>query len=445
MKYLTEPAKEIPIISEYDVVVCGGGPAGICAGLASARQGFRTVIIEQFNCLGGIATAGLHQKIAVYCASGGSPEIAGGIAAEIRTRAETEADGYYMPDGRIYSRPALFVEIEAFKHLLDRMALEASLDIIYYAQFSDVIIEDRNIKGIIITSKSGRQAILAKKIIDCTGDGDVAYRAGCPMQIGRPEDGKMQPATLMYRVGGVDADKVWKYRTEEDASLEQFFKTAVEKGLMEPWQTKLMGFWWVPSRPDQMNVNATHMHYDGTNVFNLTKAAIDGRKQVHQAVRAMRELVPGFEKSYLIDTASYIGIRETRRIVGEYVLTLDDIKNQTIFEDSIGLGGAFIDIHNVDGPGMDKKAGYVFPIGGYYSLPYRSLVPQEIDNLLIAGRCHSVTHEAAGSTRWMTQCMIMGEAAGVAAALSIEDGYTFREMNIKSLQNRLKNNGAILS
>lgn len=158
----------------------------------------------------------------------------------------------------------------------------------------------------------------------------------------------------------------------------------------------------------------------------------------------MRALVPGFENSYLIDTAAYVGVRETRRIFGEYILTVDDIKAQTIFEDSIGLGAAFIDIHNVEGPGMDKKSGYYLPRGGYYSIPYRTLLPEKIDNLLVAGRCHSATHEAAGSTRWMTQCMVMGQAAGTAAAISIEKKVPPRKLSIKKLQERLLRDKAIL-
>ncbi len=213
---------------------------------------------------------------------------------------------------------------------------------------------------------------------------------------------------------------------------------------MGPWQSQHMGFWWIPSRPDQVGVNFTHMHLDGTSAFDMTTASIEGRKQVHEAVRAMRELIPGFEKSYLLDTAPCVGVRETRRIYGEYVLTVEDIKAQTIFDDSIGLGAAFVDIHNLDGPGMDEASDYHLPAGGYYSIPYRTLVPEKVDNLLVAGRCHSATHEAAGSTRWMTQCMVMGQAAGTAAALSIEDDVVPRRVCADSLQKWLKRAGAIL-
>lgn len=436
MKKISEPAREIEVLGEYDVLVCGGGPAGVCAGLAAARAGKKTLLIEQFGCLGGMATSGLHQKVAVFFAQGGNPEIVGGIGKEIADRACKDFDASYPTSG-------LVVEIEGFKYLLDRMAEESGLEVLFYSQVSDAIVQADRVAGVKLNNKSGRFAALGNVVIDCTGDADVAFRAGCRMMHGRPEDGRMQPVTLMYRVGGVDWPRAAEY-WREDSGLKRFCKRAAEERLMGPWQTQLMGFWWMPSRPDQVGVNFTHMHLDGSSAFDLTRAAIEGRKQVREAVEAMRTLVPGFEKSYLIDTAAMIGVRETRRIFGEYVLTAQDIMNQAIFEDSIGLGGAFIDIHNTEGPGMDAKSGFHLPPGGYYSIPYRTLVPEKIDGLLVAGRCHSATHEAAGSTRWMSQCMVMGQAAGTAAALAVDEGCQPREVNVSKLQSRLSQAGAIL-
>lgn len=437
MGTIREPAREIEVLGEYDVVVAGGGPAGVCAGLAAARLGMKTLLVEQFGCLGGMATSGLHQKIAVFFAEGGSPEIVGGIGKEIATRAMTEYGATYPPSG-------LFVEIEGFKYLLDRMAEEAGLEVLFYSQVSDAIVEDGCVRGIKFNNKSGRFAALGKVVIDCTGDADVAFRSGCRMMHGRDQDGKMQPVTLMYRIGGADWQRTAQY-WREDRELRGFCKKAADMGLMRPWQSQLMGFWWGPARPDQIGVNFTHMHLDGSSVFDLTKAAVEGRRQVWEAVRAMKELVPGLENSYLIDTAAMIGVRETRRIFGEYVLTADDLKNLTIFEDSIGLGGAFIDIHNTEGAGMDKKSGYHLAPGTYYSIPYRTLVPEQMDGLLVAGRCHSATHEAAGSTRWMSQAMVMGQAAGTAAVLAARSGVQPRAVDINSLQNQLRSDAAILS
>lgn len=435
-----QPASEIEVYGDYDVIIAGGGPAGICAGLSAARSGLNTLLIEQHGCLGGTATVGLHQKIAVYMGSGGINEIVGGIPREIAARAEQDHEAVWSPHG---GNNGLFVEIEGYKYLLDTMAQESGLNLLFFTQFSDALIEDNRIAGIIFTNKSGRIAARSRVVIDCTGDADVAFRAGCRMMHGREEDGKMQPITLMYRVGGVDCSRAGDYWAQ-DAKLEAFCRRAVEEGYMRPWQTQLMGFWFNRNRPDQVNVNFTHMLLDATSAHDLTTAMVEGRKQVHEAVRAMQALVPGFENSYLIDTAPYSGIRETRRIYGEYVLTVDDIKNQAIFPDTIGLGGAFVDIHNTEGPGMDKKSGFTLPPGGYYSIPYRTLIPEKLDNLLVAGRCHSATHEAAGSTRWMTQCMVMGQAAGTAATLAISTNTTLRKVNITQLQTRLQADKAIL-
>lgn len=426
----------VEALGSYDVIVVGGGPAGVCAGLAAARRGLNTLLIEQFNCLGGMATAGLHQKIAVFLGEGGGPEIVGGIPREIADRAASDYEADYRPGG-------LFVEVEGLKYLLDRMAEAAGLDLLYYSLVSDVLVEDGRVTGVILNNKSGKFAARASVVIDCSGDGDVAFRSGCRMMHGRPEDGRMQPVTLMYRVGGVDWPRAARY-WGEDAQLQGFCRKAIDLGLMGPWQSQLMGFWWIPSRPDQVGVNFTHMHLDGASAFDMTRASIEGRRQVREAVRAMRELVPGFENSYLIDTACYVGVRETRRICGEYVLTMDDIVNQVIFEDSIGLGAAFVDIHNTEGPGMDRRSGYTLPPGGYYSIPYRSLVPESVDGLLVAGRCHSATHEAAGSTRWMAQCMVMGQAAGVAASIAVRTGAQPRSVDVKSLKRELTDDGAIL-
>lgn len=428
--------RNLPVVGEYEVVVAGGGPAGICAGLAAARRGRHVLLVEQFGCLGGMATAGLHQKIAVFVGGGGTPDIVGGIPREIAGRADKDREADFRPEG-------LFVEMEGLKLLLDEMAEEAGLNLLYYTQVGEPLLDGDRITGIVVHNKSGAQAVLGQRVLDCTGDADVAFRAGCRVMHGRPEDGNMQPATLMYRVGGVDRAQVLEYQ-QQDRQLKEFCRKAVQKGLMRPWQSELMGFWWIPSRPDQYNINFTHMHVDGTSAADLTRACIEGRKQVQEVVRAMRALIPGFENSYLIDTAASIGIRETRRIYGEYVLTAEDIMSQTVFEDSIGLGAAFIDIHNVEGPGMDRRSGYHQPPGGYYSIPYRTLVPEKFEHLLVAGRCHSATHEAAGSTRWMTQAMVMGQAAGTAAALSIEHGVTPRAIDIPRLQETLTQDGAML-
>lgn len=435
---IPEPARDVPVHGEYDVVVVGGGPAGVCAGVAAARAGKKTLIIEQFNCLGGVATAGLYVGIGVYDAPGGDPVIVGGIPMEIAQQAVGKYDGHWR-DSRL-----LIIDIENFKHQLDTMADEAGLEVLYYSQVSNALVEDDTVTGVVLNNKSGRFAALAGRVVDCTGNADVAFRAGARCMHGRPEDGRMQPVTVMYRLDNIDWPSVQTY-VKDDPKLQQFCKDAVEKGLMGPWQSQLMAFLWNPKRPDWLNVNFTHMHYDGSSAFDMTKASVEGRRQVHEATRAMRALIPGFENAVVMDTAVYVGVRETRRIHGVHVMTAEDVMNQTRFNDAIGLGSAFIDIHNTEGPGMDRRSGFTLPKGGYYAIPYRSLVPERVDGLLVAGRCHSCTHEAAGSTRWMTQCMVMGQAAGTAAALSLDADVQPRDLDVDALQTQLKSDGAILA
>ncbi|MFC1479688.1 FAD-dependent oxidoreductase [Planctomycetota bacterium] len=199
----------------------------------------------------------------------------------------------------------------------------------------------------------------------------------------------------------------------------------------------------VPPRQPNCSIISV-MHMDGTDFRDLTKACILGRKQVQEAFRAMKALVPGFENSFLIDTAQYIGIRETRRIEALYMMSVEDIQNATIFEDSIGLGSSHTDVHSPDGPGQCQKNIFRLADGEYYSIPYRTLVPHRIDNIAVAGRCHGASHGALGSTRFMTQCMIMGEAAGRAAVLSIEKGSSFANVPVPELQKRLEDAGGIL-
>jgi FAD dependent oxidoreductase len=444
-----EPAKELEVVGDYDVVVAGGGPAGIAAAISAARAGLKTLIIEQFGCLGGTATVAMNQKIARFTAYGHSPDIAGGITREIFMRCIDEAQGMkWLRRGAedIEDRMVeeLMIELEGFKFLLDRMMEEAGVEVFFYTQLADVVLEGDEISAAIITNKSGRFAVRAKRFIDCTGDADLAFRAGCPTVKGRPEDGKMQPVSLMYRVGGVDVDRAQHYFYEEDFCLKEFCKKAQEMGILGDWRSSCGGLWWNKNRPGEVIPNFSHMHLDATDFKDLSQACILGRKQVQEAFAAMKQLVPGFEQSFLIDTAQYIGIRETRRIVADYTMTVDDIKNMTIFEDSIGLGSSHTDVHSPDHGGQDKGNIFRLPDGKYYSIPYRTLVPQKVGNIAVAGRCHSASHGALGSTRFMTQCMIMGEAAGTAAALSVENDCSFADVDISKLQGVLEEAGGVL-
>jgi hypothetical protein len=324
------------------------------------------------------------------------------------------------------------------------MAAEAGVKLLYHTLFADAIVEGGVCRGAYIQNKSGRQAVLARRVVDATGDADVAASAGAPLEMGRPGDGAVQPCTLMFMIGGVDWKKVEPFRNSQDRTLKQVWAAAQKNGDMEPFQDQIMGWWWTPTRPDQVGQNFTHIFgCDPTNAESITKATIEGRRQAFHMIPVFRKYIPGMEECYLISTAALLGTRESRRIVGEYVLTDEDILAEKTWDDSIGYGSFFIDVHNCTGPGMDKET-YRPHKGFKYQIPYRSIVPRKIDNLLVAGRCISVTHRALGSTRVMPQCGLLGEAAGAAATLSLKGGCSPREMDVRRLREHLRGVGAIV-
>jgi len=426
----------IAAVREVDVLVVGGGPAGVGAALASARNGVRTLVVEQFNCLGGVATAGGHGHISKYDENGTGRRIVGGIADEIGDRVVEAGFGIRNSHG-------IWFEVEGLKLLLDQMAQDSGVELLYHTFFCDTVVEEGVAVGGVIQNKSGRQTIRAKRVVDCTGDADAAFHAGCPYETGRPSDRKCQPVTLMFTIGGVEWEraKAWQKKYQKTDVWEQ----AQRKGDMRPFQKTIMGWWWTPTRPDQVGVNFTHViHVDSTDADDLTKATIEARRQAYETIEVYRKYVSGMERCYMVSTPNTIGIRESRRIMGDYVLTEDDVKAQREFGDCICYGSFFVDIHCIDGPGMDPTV-WRPPKGFKYQIPYRILLPPGVENLLTAGRCVSCTHLALGSIRVMVQCMAMGEAAGTAAALSLKEGIPPRELDVGSLQDRLRGQGAILS
>jgi hypothetical protein len=436
MKTIAEINRSIPVIDEVDVLVVGGGPAGVGAALSAARLGAKVLVIEQFNCLGGVATSGGHNHYSQFNAwADPGIQVVGGIADEIRLK--MLARGYGTYDGS-----CLDFDIEGMKLVLDELTTEASARVLYYTFYGDTLVEDGVVTGGIIQNKSGRQAVLARRVIDCTGDGDAAYHAGAAFAQGRPQDGRCQPTTLMFTIGGVNWPQVEAWRTSYD--MREVWEKAQADGIMQPFQSVIMGFWHTGVLPDQVGINMTHMvNTDSTKAEDLTRATIEGRRQAHHLVEVFRKVVPGMERCYLISTAPSLGLRESRRIKGVVTLSAEDLANRREWEDSIGYGSFFIDIHNPAGPGMSGQT-WRPPRGFHYQIPYRALVPEKIENLLVAGRCISADHVALGSLRIMATCTVMGEASGAAAVLSLHEEVPPRELDTALLGKQLKKQSAII-
>jgi hypothetical protein len=334
---------------------------------------------------------------------------------------------------------------EMVKLVAAEMCLEAGVELRLHTFMVDTLVEDDGVAGVVVASKSGLEAIRAKITVDCSADADIAARAGAPFQQGREGDGLTQPMTLFFRIANVDDEKVKAHvaaHPEDHRLFASIVREAREKGEF-PIPREGIGIYRTP-QPGIWRVNTTRLHnLDGTNVQDLTKAEIEGRKQVMFLLRFFREKCPGLEHCTLLDTAATIGVRETRRIVGEYTLTAEDLASGGNFDDVIALCGYPIDIHSPTGSGGTMTPDQ-FQIANVYQIPYRCLVPANTDRLLVAGRCVSASHEALGAIRVMPPSFAMGQAAGTAAALAVAEGVQPRNVPIGWLQETMAKQGAFL-
>ncbi|MFC3798368.1 FAD-dependent oxidoreductase [Cohnella sp. GCM10012308] len=422
-KTYREAARDLPVGGEFDVIVAGGGPAGIGAAVASARSGARTLLLERYGFLGGMATAGL----VVPHFDGHSNK---GINAELIDRLSC-LGGWGAPGWKISFDP------ELFKHVSEAMVLESGASILYHSAVACPIVEDNRVCGVIVESKSGREAYLARTVVDTTGDGDVAARAGCRFEKGRPEDGLMQPMTYMFRMGGVD----WVQHGAHD--LFNLCQRAIEETGDDyrlpfdvPWAIH------VPN-PGEVVLQLTHVRgVDGTDAAELTRAEIEGRRQVLDVCRFLKSHVAEFAGSRLIETATQIGVRETRRIVGDYRISDDDVYDGVAFADGIADVTFPVDIHDpVDKSQPVSLVGTRRGKSGAYQIPYRALLPTDREQLLVAGRCISGSYTAHASYRVKGPCMAMGQAAGTAAALGVLNGIAPRLVDAGELQHKLTKQG----
>ena len=403
----------------YDVIVVGSGPAGIAAAVNAGRNGVKTLLIESQGKLGGIATAGYMSHWT------------GAVGNKTYWEILKRSNEKYGTDSQ-----AIQIDPELLTITYIEMLEEANVDCLLYTMVFDVIMEDDCVKGVICCNKNGLTAYNAKVVIDASGDGDVAYKSGAEFFKGRETDGKMQPTTLMFKVGGVDMDK---------AVFPGSFETLVptDKGELQALARKLLPdpaghvLLYHSTIPGIVTVNMTNVTgIDGTKTEDLTKAEFVCRKQMLPIVSFLKEYVPGYENCYVVGSASLIGVRETRHFKGVKTLTEQDIVEAKQFDDAVVYDAYFnFDVHNITGAGLDESGCQKdFTQTKGYTIPYGCLVPEKVDGLLLSGRNISGTHMAHSNFRAMPICAGIGEAAGIAAALAVKNNKKVREITAKEIQ-----------
>jgi hypothetical protein len=424
--------------SSYDVVVCGGGPAGFGAAISAARNGAKTLLIERNNCLGGMATAGL---VIEFAKTAGRE---GGIFKELVDRMDKmKGISWEVAFPSVYA----VLDPELLKFLMQEFCEEAGVDILFHSFIESAILEGNRIGGLNVANKNGRMEIFSKTTIDASGDGDIAASAGAAFEKGDPVNGNMQALTLRIRIGGVDMNKSVNW-----VKINEVFEKERLKGNVNfPYYVTK----WLDAGAKGLHGERTlnldmATGIDATDAFQLSKAEMGGRKRIWEFIKFARENIPGWENSYIIDSGSNIGVRETRRIKGHYILTEEDILKGRKFKDGISRGSFTMDLHDPDeiAPDWDNLEEHVksksCPEGDYYEIPYRCLLPESLDGLLTAGRCISADRKAGGSVRAMNTCMNTGQAAGTAAAIAVSKGISPSNIDGKSIREKLIEEGVEL-
>ena len=429
MQNVINYTKQLKVQGAYDVVVAGSGPAGICAAVAAAREGAKVALVERYGVVGGNLTTGYVGPILGMVGKG--------------TMRDELVELLGVPENDMIGETGRAHDFEMAKIRLMQFVNHPNIDVYLQTTVTDVIKEGDTLKGIIATSGEGQFALLGKVIIDATGDGLVSHLAGATTEKGR-EDGLMQPVTLEFTIDGVDESKgvicigdVDDVRLGDERFLDYCKRLSLEGEIPERIAAVRLH---PTTHSGQRQVNTTQVNgIDMTRVDHIFKADLELREQILTLLDFFHKHIPGYENCRIISSGTTTGVRETRRVIGDYIITAEEMAAGCRFDDVIVHRAEFIvDIHNPEGSGQaEEHIQYCDP----YDLPYRCFTPKGIENLYTAGRCISGTHRAHASYRVMSICMAMGEAVGVAAAMCAESGCTPRNLNVKELQNRLTNKG----
>jgi hypothetical protein len=459
--YVTLPSRQVPVAGDTDVLVVGGGPSGLGAAMGAAWAGMKVVLAERYGFLGGNATVALVMPLMSFHTQResirpvnnrpnllpgdhgpGNPVIAGALRVLLE---RLVAGGGAIPPGEDTGFVVPF-DPETFKLVALDLMDEAGVQLLFHSFASGVVSDDGKMGGVVFETKSGPLAIRAKTVVDCTGDGDVAARAGAPFEVGRDDDTLVQPMTLMFRMADFDGDV---FRAYVDAhpgqwrgvhGLWDLIRKATDAGGFRLPREDILFFGTLHQQ--EISVNSTRVtRVLGTDVWDLSYAEWLSRRQMREIARFLRHYVPGFEKAYVVQSGVGVGVRETRRIVGEYQLTGEDVLSAKKFPDDIARGSYPVDIHNPEGKGTLLKR---LPPGEAYDIPLRCLIPKKVEGLVVAGRCISGTHEAHSSYRVMPIAMATGQAAGVCAALAARTRIIPRYIPAQQVQQELLRQGASL-
>ncbi len=448
--------KKINFLGSYDVIVCGGGPAGIAAAYAAAENGTRVLLLERQGFLGGMATSGL--PLLSFHDLNGNQVVRGFPQFLIDRLIEHGGSPGHIEAENTHFKTFTPVDVEIFKLVAQEILYAKGVKVMFDCFISDTVCSDSKVKSVIFETKGGSFFAEGKAIVDATGDGDIAAKAGAEFEYGDKEN-RCQPMCLMFKLSNVDVDKLPQSFNEEiilnpDPAKYSFLENTIHlTGNFIKWKRQIEDcnifngqakhrIWMIPYRKGEVYVNTIKIFKDFLNVEELSEAEADARRQVFNITNFFKKFVPGFENTFVSSTQCRIGFRETRRIIGEYVLTGKDVEEGRRFSDTIALFGYPVDIHDLEG--IDSKFIYIKD-NGAYGIPYRAMIPRDVGNVIVAGRCISATREAFASLRVMVGAMAIGQAAGAASYIKVKNGYSdFRDVPYKDLKDILLKQDVIL-